>query len=73
MNIPKVINTVVKNDLCTGCGICVYKCPSQAIEMQWNEEGFLVPELTGECDLNEECLSVCPFNPFPEEKNKNGK
>jgi len=70
MNIPKVINTVVKNDLCTGCGICVYKCPSQAIKMQWNEDGFLVPEITGTCDLNGECLPVCPFNPCPEEKVK---
>jgi coenzyme F420-reducing hydrogenase beta subunit len=70
MNIPRVIDIVVKNDLCTGCGLCVYKCPSQAIEIQWNEEGFLVPELAGGCDLHGECLSLCPFNPFPEEKVK---
>lgn len=70
MNIPRVIDIVAKNDLCTGCGICVYKCPSQAIEMRWNEEGFLVPEFAGECDLHGECLSVCPFNLYPEEKVK---
>lgn len=73
MNIPRVIDIVAKNDLCTGCGICVYKCPSQAIEMRWNEEGFLVPELAGECDLHGECLSVCPFNPYPKEKVKTEK
>lgn len=70
MNIPKVIDIVAKNDLCIGCGLCVYKCPSQAIGMRWNEEGFLVPELAGECDLHGECLSVCPFNPYPKEKVK---
>jgi coenzyme F420 hydrogenase subunit beta len=34
--------------------------------MKWNDYGFLVPELTGNCDLNSDCLSICPFNPFPE-------
>lgn len=68
MNIPKVINSVVKNELCIGCGLCVYKCPSNALEMQWNEFGFLVPELAGNCDSNGECLTVCPFNPFPEKE-----
>jgi coenzyme F420 hydrogenase subunit beta len=70
MNIPNVIDTVVENDLCTGCGLCVYKCSTKAIEMQWNDEGFLVPKLTGKCNLRSECLTVCPFNPFPDEKVK---
>lgn len=68
MNIPKVIDTVVKNDLCIGCGLCVYACPTKALEMQWNEEGFLIPNLSGSCDLNGDCLKVCPFNPFPEKE-----
>ena len=66
MNIPKVIDTVVNNDLCIGCGLCVYACPSKALTMQWNEHGFLVPNLSGTCDSNGDCLKVCPFNPFPE-------
>lgn len=65
-NKPKIIDAIIKNDLCIGCGLCVYKCPSKALEMQWNDYGFLVPELTGNCDLNGDCLSICPFNPFPE-------
>lgn len=68
MNIPKVIDTVVKNDLCIGCGLCVYACPTKALEMQWNEKGFLIPFLSGSCDLNENCLKVCPFNPIPEKE-----
>lgn len=68
MNTPSVIQSVVNSDLCIGCGLCVYKCPTQALEMNWNDFGFLVPKLSGNCDLNGECLKVCPFNPSPEEK-----
>ena len=67
---PAVINLVVNNDLCTGCGICTYHCPSNAISMGWNIDGFSVPELTGNCDNDSACLSVCPFNPYPEKKSK---
>lgn len=69
-NIPKVIDLVVKNDLCIGCGLCTYKCPSKALEMKWNEYGFLIPNLKGSCDNEGSCLSVCPFNPFPAEEVK---
>jgi coenzyme F420 hydrogenase subunit beta len=68
--IPKVLELVVKNDLCIGCGLCVYKCPSNALKMNWNEYGFLAPELSGTCDSNGECLTVCPFNPYPDDKVK---
>jgi coenzyme F420-reducing hydrogenase beta subunit len=63
---PKVIDIVVEDDLCIGCGLCVYACPSKALEMQWNKHGFLVPNLSGFCDSNGDCLKVCPFNPFPQ-------
>jgi len=68
--IPKVIDLVVKNDLCIGCGLCVYKCPNKALEMKWNEFGFLIPELVGNCDCDGACITVCPFNPYPEEEVK---
>lgn len=67
---PKVIDLVVKNDLCIGCGLCTYKCPSKALEMKWNEYGFLTPVLSGSCDNDGNCLSVCPFNPTPAEEVK---
>ncbi len=69
-NIPKVIDLVVNNDLCIGCGLCTYKCPSKAIDMQWNEYGFFVPVLSGTCNADGACITVCPFNPYPEKEVK---
>ena len=62
---PKVIDYVVQNDLCIGCGLCVYKCPSNALETKLNDLGFFIPESNGNCDLDGDCLKVCPFNPIP--------
>lgn len=67
-NIPQIIDLVVNSDLCIGCGLCVYKCPSKALEMNWNADGFLVSGLIGNCDLNGTCITVCPFNPYPEKE-----
>ncbi|SNR49938.1 Coenzyme F420-reducing hydrogenase, beta subunit [Lutibacter agarilyticus] len=68
IKIPKVIDLVVKNDLCIGCGVCVYQCPSNALEMKWNDKGFLIPEISGVCDSDGGCLDVCPFNPIPKKE-----
>lgn len=65
---PKVIELVVDNNLCIGCGMCVSRCTSNGLEMKWNEEGFLVASSTNSCDCNGKCLDVCPFNPFPKEE-----
>jgi coenzyme F420-reducing hydrogenase beta subunit len=62
---PLVIDVIVKNDLCVGCGICVVQCPSQALRMDWNYLGFLVPVQIGNCDNERDCIDVCPFNPDP--------
>ncbi len=69
-HIPEVISKVVNQDLCIGCGLCVYKCPSGALKMNWNELGFLTPQLTNECNNNGDCITVCPFNPEPENEVK---
>lgn len=63
---PLVISKVVQSDLCVGCGICVAQCPNHALSMDWNKYGFYVPILTGVCDNDRTCISVCPFNPEPE-------
>lgn len=63
--IPKVITDIVQNDLCIGCGMCTYVCPEKALEMEWNEYGFLVPHLKGSCNSEGCCTDVCPFNLNP--------
>lgn len=62
------ITDVVKQNLCTGCGICVSEAPG-ALKMSWDEFGFLTPHNIGN-DLNENAIRVCPFNPNPDEEVK---
>jgi coenzyme F420 hydrogenase subunit beta len=69
--VSKVIDVVVKNNLCIGCGLCTYKCTKQSLKMKWSEEGFLIPESDGTCDCDGSCISVCPFNPEPVPEVKN--
>lgn len=71
MHNPKVISQVVENDLCIGCGLCAYACPSDALSMDWSSDGFIVATLSGECDDDNSCIKVCPFNPIPEKSVKN--
>jgi len=68
---PLVLEYVVKNDLCIGCGACVNICPQGALEMHWDEYGFLKPKLIEKCESRGECITVCPFNPWPQENIKN--
>lgn len=63
-----IFDAVVKQDLCVGCGACLYSSTKNNLGMKWNKEGFLnpnpdIPEL-----LSEENLKVCPFNPFPDKE-----
>lgn len=63
-----IFDAVVKQDLCVGCGACLYSSTQNNLGMKWNKEGFLnpnpdIPEL-----LSEENLKVCPFNPFPDKE-----
>ena len=61
-----IFDNVVKQDLCTGCGACLFRAQSNEWKMDWNKEGFLVPTLeNGESQMNETAINVCPFNPYP--------
>ncbi|HHG8774827.1 TPA: Coenzyme F420 hydrogenase/dehydrogenase, beta subunit C-terminal domain [Raoultella planticola] len=55
------IDTIIKNDLCTGCGICISEDKSKTAYMDWNEDGFLYPILTSASDVIA-MEKVCPFN-----------
>ena len=59
------ISQIVKSGLCTGCGVCVALNPA-GIKMKWSDDGFLVPQMTGNyAPRGEE--KVCPFNPHPDD------
>lgn len=62
MKTNKTIDSVVKDDLCTGCGTCVALCPLSAINMvKDNSRGLYVPQINWEtCNQCEICLEVCP-------------
>ena len=51
---------VVPHEKCTGCGACYNKCPTNAIEMKPDNEGFLFPEVQDNCVSCGICRSVCP-------------
>ena len=71
---PLVLERVVDQDLCIGCGICTDQCPTQALKMTWNSNGFLEPTQSGACGGEGNCLRVCPFNPdeVDPERNEDG-
>ena len=62
MRNDKTIGSVVKNDLCTGCGTCIALCPEEAIKLTINEKkGIYVPELDEEkCNNCGICYKICP-------------
>lgn len=57
------IKDIVHNNLCVGCGLCISE--SKNSKMVWNDEGFLVPDITKEFNTN--AIKVCPFNPNPDD------
>lgn len=55
------VNMKVAEAVCTGCGACVNSCPTDAITMQEDEEGFLYPNVNEEkCIECGKCLKICP-------------
>lgn len=54
------IDLIVKNHLCTGCGVCVSEDQTHQAKMIWNNEGFLVPSL-GKSSTQDKMIKVCPF------------
>ena len=50
----------VPHHLCTGCGACYNCCPKDAIIMEYDSEGFLMPRVTDQCINCGLCLKICP-------------
>jgi len=58
-----VVDVIVKNDLCIGCGLCAGVCPVQVLRMDFNDLGeFQAVEFKPGClPTCNVCLDVCPF------------
>ena len=63
-NIRNVTN-ILKEE-CYGCGGCENKCPAGAIEMVYDEDGFLYPNLLSDLCINcGICMKICQANEKP--------
>lgn len=50
----------INNDTCTGCGICEVICPTKAIKIILNEDGFYIPKMDNDkCIDCGKCLKTC--------------
>ena len=38
-----VMELIVKNDYCIGCGVCAGICPSNNLYMDWSNTGEIIP------------------------------
>jgi len=59
---PDVISTIVRNNLCIGCGVCAAICPESLLKIQFNRFGEYNPTRSKECSKDcGLCYKVCPF------------
>lgn len=57
-----ILDTVVKNGFCSGCGVCAGICPQHVLEMAWNQYGEYNPVRINDCNPEcGRCMKVCPF------------
>ena len=53
---------------CTGCMACVNGCPAEAIRIEENEYGFVMPVIDeGKCINCGKCDKLCPIEEKPDE------
>jgi len=66
---PNIIELVVNNNTCIGCGVCDTICPVNVLNMDFNSVGLYEPiESEGCLDKCTLCIDVCPF--IPENNNE---
>ena len=61
---PFTIKEIIKNNLCTGCGLCTASCPDDNIAMEWKSCGIWNPVVSAAgCTQCGKCYEVCPQSP----------
>ena len=59
---PLPRRVTVQNSLCCGCGACAQVCPTGAIQIGLNENGFLSARVEeNKCVSCGKCVSFCPY------------
>ncbi|HLR35765.1 MAG TPA: Coenzyme F420 hydrogenase/dehydrogenase, beta subunit C-terminal domain, partial [Tissierellales bacterium] len=74
-NIKELMDTVVKNDYCIGCGLCASLAESP-LTMKINEDGKYQPSLkedNHDANMKISALSVCPFARDNDKESEIGK
>lgn len=57
----KKLSVMMETETCTGCGACLNICPTQALTMESDQEGFWYPVIEqGQCTGCAACTDVCP-------------
>lgn len=65
----KLPELYAKRENCCGCTACYAVCPTKAIRMMPDEEGFLYPVVDASiCIRCYKCLTACAFKEAQEEK-----
>lgn len=60
MNEKNNILEILKKNKCVGCGNCMNICPNKAIEMHYEKDGFLYPQIDSQKCINcGKCIKVC--------------
>ena len=61
-----LINLPHSKEECCGCRACEQICPTEAITMQADEEGFIYPVINhSKCIKCKKCLKICQMNGTP--------
>ena len=58
MSKPKLKEMLINRDWCKGCGICIYFCPKQVLEM--DQDAKAVSARPDDCIACQMCELRCP-------------
>jgi len=54
---------ICKADDCFGCLACVNICPQKCIDIAYDNQGFIIPNIDENICINcNRCIKVCPVN-----------